>query len=189
MPDEKQPVTRAVLEETLTAALEAQDQRFERKLLATLEAQDQRFERKLLAALEAQDQRFERKVLAALEAQDQRFELKLRSAMEVQDARRLAALEAQDQRSERKLLAALEAQDARFQGRLDTVEMRLRDYVVLAIRETETHMLQAFYSYAEASDKHLRQHDADISMLLSRLGSLESRVTAVEKRLNIPPAS
>ena len=58
-----------------------------------------------------------------------------------------------------------------------------------AIRDTETRLLQAFYGFAETNQKHMAQLDATTAVLLSCVSTIEDRLFAVEKRLNIPPAS
>ncbi|HEY4360138.1 MAG TPA: hypothetical protein VGN17_04195 [Bryobacteraceae bacterium] len=68
------------------------------------------------------------------------------------------------------LQAALEAQDQRFQGRLDAGEQHILDRLAETVRESETRLLQAFYGFAESNEQR-------------------HRVLALEKRLNLSPAS
>jgi hypothetical protein len=56
-----------------------------------------------------------------------------------------------------------------------------------AIRDSEARLLQAFYGFAEANHKRMAQYDATTALLMSRVSTLEERLFAVEKRLNIPP--
>ena len=87
-------------------------------------------------------------------------------------------------------LLAVEARlESRFDGKLDTLEQRLLDRMGQMIRDTQTRMLQAFYSFAETNSKRLTQVVATDIMVLGRVSTLESRMMEVEKRLNIPPAA
>ena len=67
---------------------------------------------------------------------------------------------------------------------LRAMEERLREYV----HDTETKLLRAFYTFAEANQKHLVELERSDSALRERLVSLETRVLEVEKRLNMPPS-
>lgn len=56
------------------------------------------------------------------------------------------------------------------------------------VRDTETKLLQAFYGYAKSNDTRVLEVEANEAVLRSRVSTIESRLTEVEKRLNIPPA-
>jgi hypothetical protein len=60
--------------------------------------------------------------------------------------------------------------------------------LVERISDFETHLLQAFYSYADTNNKRLVQGEAATALVISRITTLEDRVLALEKRLNIPPS-
>ena len=77
--------------------------------------------------------------------------------------------------------------DARFAGRMDASEQRMKDYVAETVRNCETRLLQAFYGYAEGTDRRFLQTEAANVVLQSRFASLEGRVLEIEKRLNFPP--
>jgi hypothetical protein len=85
--------------------------------------------------------------------------------------------------------AKLSALESRFDGKLDTLEQRMLDRMGGLIHDSETRLLQAFYSFAETNNKRLAQFEATDVLLLTRVTTLESRVLEVEKRLNIPPAA
>jgi hypothetical protein len=86
-------------------------------------------------------------------------------------------------------LGALEQRmDGRMEGRMDTLEHRLTDRFTEAIHDSETKLLQAFYSFAETNNKRFVQGDAATAMAVSRLTTLESRVLELEKRLNMLPS-
>lgn len=67
-------------------------------------------------------------------------------------------------------------------------ETRLREAIAEATRDMETRLLNAFYSFAKSNDKHLRQLAVADWALTERVSTSESRLTEVEKRLNMPPA-
>jgi hypothetical protein len=94
-----------------------------------------------------------------------------------------ADLQALEQRLEEKMGAV----EQRFEGKLDATEQRLRDHVGEVVRDSETRLLQAFYSYAEANNKRVGQLEMNDLGVVTRLGTLENRVLDIEKRLNIPP--
>ncbi len=55
--------------------------------------------------------------------------------------------------------------------------------------ELATRMITAFNSVAESHGERLTDLDSSDAALLNRLSSVESRVMAIEKRLNISPAA
>ncbi len=63
----------------------------------------------------------------------------------------------------------------------------LRTELLQAIHDMETRILKAFYAYTEASQKHLADLDRSDGSMRDRMGTLEVRITEIEKRLNIPP--
>jgi hypothetical protein len=65
----------------------------------------------------------------------------------------LLALEA---RMDGKLFAL----ESRFDGKMDTLEQRLLDRMGSMIHDSETRLLQAFYSFAETNNKRLVQFEA-----------------------------
>lgn len=83
--------------------------------------------------------------------------------------------------------ADLEAPGSRLDRRLDVMEQRIVSGVAVLIRDSETRLLQAFYGFAEATNKRFNQIDWNMGIFLSRLGTVENRLLEVEKRLNIPP--
>jgi DNA repair exonuclease SbcCD ATPase subunit len=61
--------------------------------------------------------------------------------------------------------------------------------LVERIADSETRLLKAFYNYAESNQQRLAQIDGDQAAIRNRLGSIETRLLEVEKRLNMPPAA
>src|SRR5579864_5146023 len=75
----------------------------------------------------------------------------------------------------------------RFQDLEDRVGKRfqdLEDRVSEAIHDAETRLLKAFYTVAESNQVRLAQVENTTNAVITRLATLESRVTDVEKRLN-----
>ncbi|MBZ5611440.1 MAG: hypothetical protein LAP38_24520 [Acidobacteriia bacterium] len=94
-----------------------------------------------------------------------------------------ADLRALEQRMEGKI----DALEQRVEGKIDGSEQRVLDRVGEMIRDSETRLLQAFYSYADANNKRVGQLEANDQGVISRLGTLENRILEIEKRLNMPP--
>ena len=74
------------------------------------------------------------------------------------------------------------------QDLLDT-EQRIKAEVLEAIHDSETRLLTALYGFAESTQKNLLQATRQHGMLEDRFATLESRLLAVEKRLNLPPVA
>ena len=66
---------------------------------------------------------------------------------------------------------------------------KLKEALVEAIHDSETKLLKAFYTYAEATQKHLLDLDKSDGSIRDRLGALEARLINVEKRLDLPSGS
>ena len=66
---------------------------------------------------------------------------------------------------------------------------QLRDELIEAVRDSETRLLNALYTLGESNQKRLTETERDAAGLKDRLATLESRLMAVEKRLNMPPAA
>lgn len=65
-------------------------------------------------------------------------------------------------------------------------DARLKDELVEVIRGVETHLLSAFYGYTQSTQKHFTDLDQSSASLRERLGSLESRIVELERRINFP---
>jgi hypothetical protein len=59
--------------------------------------------------------------------------------------------------------------------------------VMERLRDIETKLLNAFYGYAKSNDKRVLETEGNEAVLRSRLATLETRLTDVEHRLNMPP--
>jgi hypothetical protein len=61
------------------------------------------------------------------------------------------------------------------------------DRVMVRLRDIETKLLNAFYGYAKSNDKRVLETEGNEAVLRSRVATLETRLTDVEHRLNMPP--
>ena len=59
--------------------------------------------------------------------------------------------------------------------------------VMERLRDMETKLLNAFYGYAKSNDKRVLETEGNEAVLRSRVATLETRLTDVEHRLNMPP--
>jgi chromosome segregation ATPase len=62
------------------------------------------------------------------------------------------------------------------------------DDLAESIHDSETRLLKAFYTFAEYQQR-LAQVEGNTTAVIARLATLETRITEVEKRLNMPPAA
>jgi hypothetical protein len=97
----------------------------------------------------------------------------------------LAELRADVSALEERFLEALHTSEDRLREFVQGTEDRVREFV----RDVETNLLKAFYSFAESDAQRHTLSEGQQANLLKRMGVLEERVLAVEKRLNMPPAA
>jgi hypothetical protein len=83
--------------------------------------------------------------------------------------------------------ADLAALEDRVGKKLQDLEDRLGEQFREAIHDTETRLLKAFYTFAESNQVRLAQVENTTNAVITRMATLEARVTDVEKRLNMPP--
>jgi hypothetical protein len=55
------------------------------------------------------------------------------------------------------------------------------------MRDVQTELLTAFYSFAQSTDAKLKETELADIMLRQRLTAVESRLTEIERRINLPP--
>jgi len=55
------------------------------------------------------------------------------------------------------------------------------------MRDGQTELLKAIYSFAQSADVKLKEGEIADIMLRQRLTAVEFRVTEIEKRINLPP--
>ncbi len=61
------------------------------------------------------------------------------------------------------------------------------DSLIERMAGSETKLLKAFYTFADSNQVRLAEVESESAALRKRLGVVESRVTDLEKRLNMPP--
>lgn len=93
-------------------------------------------------------------------------------------------------------LDGLEQRFERLEHRLEQGFEQLRSEMnhmyndlVERMADRETRLLNAFYGFIESNQKRLNEIESNEAALRSRIGTIESRLIEVEKRLNIPPAA
>ncbi|MCU1237275.1 MAG: hypothetical protein JWP63_5242 [Candidatus Solibacter sp.] len=57
------------------------------------------------------------------------------------------------------------------------------------MRDGQTELLKAFYSFAQSTDAKLKDSELTDIVLRQRLTAVELRLTEIEKRINLPPAA
>jgi hypothetical protein len=62
----------------------------------------------------------------------------------------------------------------------------MHDDMKETMRDIQTELLKAFYSFAESDQARLTQTERDSSGLKERIGILERRLTEVERKVNFP---
>ena len=55
------------------------------------------------------------------------------------------------------------------------------------MRDVQTELLTAFHSFAQSTDAKLKETELADIMLRQRLTAVESRLTEIERRINLPP--
>jgi len=71
---------------------------------------------------------------------------------------------------------------AELQAEMKAMEER----IVEAFRDAQTEVLKAFYSFASSNDQRVAQIEGGQVAMNARLGTLESRVTQLERKVNFP---
>ena len=90
---------------------------------------------------------------------------------------------------EQRLTKDITSLEQRLTKGISELENRLTERFQEAIHDAETRLLKAFYSYAEAAQKHFADLDQASVSFRERLGTLEGRILEIEKRLNMPPTN
>jgi len=60
------------------------------------------------------------------------------------------------------------------------------DHLQEAMRDGQTELSKAFYSFTESNQQRSNQLEGNQAALIVRIGTLESRVTELERKLNFP---
>ena len=72
-----------------------------------------------------------------------------------------------------------------LEERLIQAEERLME----GMRDIQTELLKAFYSFAKSTDAKLQDAEISDHLIRQRVSAVESRLTEIERRLNMPPAA
>ena len=93
--------------------------------------------------------------------------------------------------TEERILAGTEERMVRLladsEERIVKLVADTEERTVELIRDVETKLLNAFYGYAKSNDRRVLEVEGNEAVLRSRLATLETRVTEIEGRLNMPP--
>ena len=93
-------------------------------------------------------------------------------------------------RSEKKQdIAMLRSETKQDTAMLRSEMQHMHDALVERIADSETKLLKAFYTFAESNQQRLTQVETSNYAVIVRLATLESRITVVEKQLNLPPTA
>lgn len=65
----------------------------------------------------------------------------------------------------------------------------LRDELIEAIHDAQTELLKAFYGFTQTVQNRFAGQDDTEAAIKRRMGTLESRILEIEKRLNMPPSA
>src|ERR1035437_9820620 len=63
----------------------------------------------------------------------------------------------------------------------------MEDRLIEAFRDSQTELLKAFYSFTESNRQRVSQLEGNQSSLITRVGTLEDRMTDLERRIITPP--
>lgn len=72
---------------------------------------------------------------------------------------------------------------------LQQSKAELRDELVEVMRDVQTELLKAFYSFAKSTEAKLSDSEISDHLIRQRVSAVESRITEIERRLNLPPAA
>ena len=68
----------------------------------------------------------------------------------------------------------------------DQLKVELKEELLEAMHDIETHLLKAFYGYTESTQRHLKELDRAHISVHERLSTLEDRIQELERRINFP---
>ena len=66
---------------------------------------------------------------------------------------------------------------------------QLEERLVETMRDVQTELLKAFYSFAKSTEAKLQDAEISDHLIRQRVSAVESRLTEIERRLNMPPAA
>jgi hypothetical protein len=62
----------------------------------------------------------------------------------------------------------------------------MEDRLIEALRDSQTELLKAFYSFTESNRQRVSQLEGNQGALITRIGTLEDRMTELERRVIFP---
>ena len=72
-------------------------------------------------------------------------------------------------------------------GEVRTEMKAMEDRLIEAFRDSQTELLKAFYSFTESNRQRVSQLEGNQASLITRVGTLEDRMTNLERKLITPP--
>jgi hypothetical protein len=70
----------------------------------------------------------------------------------------------------------------RVGGRIDAVEVRLKEFIAQADHDIETKIITEFHTWGRTSDMRTRQAITDTGLLGERMLAVEDRISALERQ-------
>ena len=67
--------------------------------------------------------------------------------------------------------------------------LQLKNELTETMRDVQTELLKAFYSFAKSTEAKLSDAEISYHLIRQRVSAAESRITDLERRLNMPPAA
>jgi hypothetical protein len=75
---------------------------------------------------------------------------------------------------------------AELQAALQTALQAAEDRIAETIRDAQTEVLKAFYSFAESNRQRVAQLEGNQGALITRIGVLEDRMLELERKISFP---
>jgi hypothetical protein len=75
---------------------------------------------------------------------------------------------------------------AELQAALQAALQASEDRIAETIRDAQTEVLKAFYSFAESNRQRVAQLEGNQGALITRIGVLEDRMLELERKINFP---
>ena len=63
----------------------------------------------------------------------------------------------------------------------------MEDRVIKAFRDAQTELVKAFYNFTESNRQRVSQAEGNQAALIARVGTLEDRITNLERSIILPP--
>jgi hypothetical protein len=84
------------------------------------------------------------------------------------------------------LRAEMKSMEDRLKSEIRTEMKSMEDRMVETFRDVQTELLKAFYSFTESNQQRVTQVEGNQAALIARVGTLEARVTELERRVKFP---